>query len=161
MTLRLHSTMICFSFFFFFFLVFCVTNACFVCLLFNLMPSRRSAPLIDHCSLFPFLPPFLLYFSLVLFSSFLFFLMFILSCPDLILSLFSSIKTLILRSFYLCHTPVSTVFSLLPHFISSSNVPLVFAPRIKLTFSTCLWCVCFCSLFPSLQRSVDLDRLRV
>ena len=72
---------------------------------------------------------------------------FILSCPDLILSLFPLIKTLILHSFYLCHTPISIVFSLLLHFISSSNVPLVFALRMKLTFSTYLWCVCFCSKF--------------
>ena len=57
------------------------------------MPSHHSAPLIDHCSLFHFLPPFLLYFFLVLFSSFLFF-------PDVYFVL-SILKTIGRRCFVL------------------------------------------------------------
>ena len=69
-------------------------------------------------------------------------------------SVLVSIKTLILHSLLSLSHPHLNCVSLLPHFISSSNVPLVFTWWIKLTFSTFLWCVCFCVLCLLLSRDL-------
>ena len=112
-----------------------VLRTLFGCLLFNLMPSCRSAPPIDHCSFslsFPFL---CCIFPLVLFSLFLFFLMFILSLPDLILSLFPSTKTLFLCSFlFLSQSHLNCLFTALT-FLSLEQMFTLFVSLNKSTFS--------------------------
>ena len=118
-------------------------------LLFNLMPSCCSTPLIDHCSFslsFPFL---YCIFPLILFSLFLFFLMFILSLSDLILSLFSSTKILFLCSFlFLLWSHLNCFFTALT-FLSLEQMFTLFVSLNKSTFLiwSLVWlCFCFVSL---------------
>ena len=109
------------------------------------MPSCHSAPPIDHYS-FSLSFPFLCYiFLLVLFSLFLFFLMFILSLPDLILSLFPSTKTLFLCSFlFLSQSHLNCLFTALT-FLSLEQMFTLFVFLNKFTFSiwSLVW-LCFC-----------------
>ena len=84
-------------------------------------------------------------FPLVLFSLFLFFLMFILSLPDLILSLFPSTKTLFLCSFlFLSQSHLNCLFTALT-FLSFEQMFTLFASLNKSTFSiwSLVW-LCFC-----------------
>ena len=129
-----------FFFFHFFFFRNHMLRTLFDCLLFNLMPSRRSAPPIDHCSLS--LPPS---FSVVFFPCFIFLfpvfpdVYFILSRFDSVQ--FSSIKTLILHPLFPLSLPVSTVF-LCSHILSLVKCSPYFCPTNKThIFDLSLACV--------------------